>query len=130
MNAYTWTQDNTTGDDDGVDYSTMTRTHVVGKKLPNPWGLYDIAGNAAEVCLDWSAREDNAPSLGETVDPVGPAVKTALEQYMWTRIWRGGSCITGGMMGPASYHRASSAYTWSGTFRCMGFRICCPAVAQ
>ena len=130
MNAYTWTENNTTEDDDGVDYSAKTRTHVVGKKLPNPWGLYDIAGNAAEVCLDWSAREDNASSLGETVDPVGPAVKTALEQYMWTRIWRGGSCITGGMMGPASYHRASSAYTWSGTFRCMGFRICCPAVAQ
>lgn len=45
----------------------------VGGKKPNPWGLYDMIGNAREVCLDWVAKypEVTDPENPE-VDPKGP----------------------------------------------------------
>ena len=55
-------------------------TEEVGRKPPNPWGLYDMSGNLWEWCWDWKDYYD----VGPVVDPTGPDSGT-------DRVFRGGS---------------------------------------
>ncbi|WP_349999116.1 formylglycine-generating enzyme family protein [Stenotrophomonas lacuserhaii] len=57
-------------------------THPVGQKAPNPWGLYDIHGNAWEWVQDW--YDPNYYARSPEVDPQGPDSGTK-------RVVRGGS---------------------------------------
>ena len=59
--------------------NSSDQTHVVGTKLPNPWGLYDMHGNVDEWCLDWYG------TLSGGTDPTGSSSGSL-------RITRGGSC--------------------------------------
>jgi formylglycine-generating enzyme required for sulfatase activity len=49
------------------EYTSDKKTHPVGKKQANAWGLHDMSGNVYEFTSDRYARYDSA----ERVDPVG-----------------------------------------------------------
>lgn len=63
--------DEETGLDECAWYhkNSAGKTHPVGGKKPNRWGLHDMHGNAFEWCSDWLA---DYPS-NDVIDPQGPA---------------------------------------------------------
>jgi hypothetical protein len=65
MHQYAWS-----GGNSGI------KTHPVGKKLPNAFGLYDMQGNAQQWCSDWYDPQYYAHSPLD--DPAGPSENKGL----------------------------------------------------
>ena len=51
--------------------SINLKSHPVGTKKPNAWGIYDMHGNVSEWCQDW--YQSNYYEISPAVDPPGPA---------------------------------------------------------
>ena len=111
--AYSFGDDSDSlGDYAWYTINSSSKTHPVGQKKPNAWGLYDMHGNVREWCADWYGSY----STTAVTDPTGPTSGSY-------RVLRGGSWSNG-----ADYCR--SAYRNSGNpdgYRNFGFRVCFPS---
>lgn len=67
------------------------RSRLVGQKKPNPWGLYDIAGNVAELVLDEYAPD--AYGVLPTDDPLDAHTAIRWPTRQHPRVARGGSWL-------------------------------------
>ena len=114
-------------------YNNAGAPRVVGQKLCNNWGLYDMHGNVNEWCRDyWSS---NLGIVG-VIDPKGASSPSSSSNY---RVFRGGgydkvdgdsymgrgyakSCRSASRGGCGQTSRSSAGYC--------GFRVMCSPVAE
>jgi len=94
-------------------------THSVGRKSPNPWGLYDIYGNVSEWCLDW--YDPNFYSSTPKIDPRNNDPRES-DSRLQKKVHRGGSWVH-----PDEHCRsASRGYDFINfTDNSRGFRVIC-----
>jgi formylglycine-generating enzyme required for sulfatase activity len=86
--AYSWGDDPAQLEQYAWDVNNAEKPMPVGKKKPNPWGLYDMHGNVAEWCLDHYVA-DAYKQLPRDRPAMGPVILPDAREYSY--VVRGGS---------------------------------------
>ena len=95
--------------------------HVVGLKLPNAWGLYDMIGNQDEWVLDqygFHTADSVTDPKGATDNPNQRVLKGGNYSTIWQRFCRAAA------RNPMAPDRRTDP-VWGGVVG--GVRLCCPA---
>jgi formylglycine-generating enzyme required for sulfatase activity len=113
--------------------------HPVGKKKPNPWGLYDMHGNVAEWCLD-SYKKDAYKTFSLTQPNLGPVNMPTPDRF--PDVARGGSWADGPERCRSAFRRGSDkswikldpqrpqSIWWLTSAEFVGFRVVRPVEEQ
>jgi formylglycine-generating enzyme required for sulfatase activity len=91
------------------DKNSGSKTHPVGQKAPNAWGLYDMHANVWEWCSDWYG---DYPS-GSVTDPTGASTS-------YCRVNRGGGWRDGAGHCRSAFRRGNAP---SNRLNYLGFRL-------
>ena len=94
--------------------------HRVGLKLPNPFGLYDMLGNADEMCLDAYVTD---LGTAEVTDPI-----TSVPESSSSRVRRGVN-VNGSVANLRGTYRAKLAAASSADLK-IGYRLSCPVALK
>ncbi len=98
LGDYAWFKDN-----------ANARSHQVGQKKPNPWGLYDIYGNVCERISDKYAR--NYYSISPAVDPTGPSQGTKSQLEYQIEVPQAGKYLLTALVVTANYNQRINVAT-------------------
>jgi formylglycine-generating enzyme required for sulfatase activity len=100
LGDYAWYADNSVG-----------QTHPVGRKKPNPWGLYDLHGNVWEWCEDgWHDNYQGALTDGNAW----------IENHTGSKVIRGGAWSTHATCCRSTYRDKNN---FQGSYYGLGFRV-------
>ena len=86
--AYFWGDEPDKIDEYAWYVNNAEKPMPIGKKKPNPWGLYDIHGNVAEWCLDHYVA-DAYKQFPTDKPTLGPVILPDAKEYPY--VARGGS---------------------------------------
>ena len=93
----------------------MGKTHPVGTKKANAWGIYDMSGNIFEWCSDQRDAEAYKLRSGTVTDPL------VYDAGSSPRALRGGSCWSDADNCRVAYRNGGDANVRGGD---LGFRVC------
>ena len=133
--AYHFGNDSTKlGEHEWFDKNANDMPHPVGKKKPNPWGLYDMHGNVAEWCID-TYKKDYYASMPKDKATLMPLHLPTAARY--GDVVRGGSWLDGPELCRSAVRRHSEkmwlrrdpqrpqSIWWMTEADWVGFRVVC-----
>ncbi len=107
--------------------NSKNRTHRVGGKETNPWGLSDVHGNVWEWTLtEWDEAAYSKREGGLSIDPANLDPADLAAAAGGGRVMRGGSVLDVADRARAAYRGPGSPHFG---IRSLGFRVVLPAVA-